>query len=44
MALGYFSAWLKDPYFEKKTFTENTIRAFELTGMLGIINDLNIYI
>ena len=44
MALGYFSAWLKDPYFEKKTFTENTIRAFELTGMLGIINDLNISI
>ena len=42
MALGYFSAWLKDPYFEKKTFTENTIRAFELTGILGIVNDLNI--
>ena len=42
MALGYFSAWLKDPYFHKKTFTENTIRAFELTGILGIVNDLNI--
>ena len=42
IALGYFSAWLKDPYFHKKTFTEQTIRAIELTGILGIINDLNI--
>ena len=42
IGLGYISAAWKDPYFHKKTFTEQTIRAFELTGLMGILNDLNI--
>lgn len=42
MTLGYFSARWRDPYWDKKTFTEQTIRVIELTGMLGVVNDMNI--
>ena len=42
MTLGYFSARWRDPYWDKKTFTEQTIRVIELTGMIGVVNDMNI--
>ena len=42
MTLGYISARWRDPWWDKKTFTEQTIRVIELTGTVGILNDMNI--
>ncbi|ANS04061.1 putative internal virion protein D [uncultured Mediterranean phage uvDeep-CGR2-KM21-C368] len=41
-SLGWFSASWKDKYWAYKSPTEKSIRAFELGGILGLVNDLNI--